>query len=124
MLADVDVFKACSDITRLRLLFLLRERELCVCELVAVLGMPQGKISRHLATLRQAGLVDTRREGAWIYYRLVAANGTAAKHVLAYLSESHGAAQVEQDRCRLKTLAAQGEICVPNPAPVLPAEIT
>ena len=47
---DLAVFKACSDETRLRLLFLLSERELCVCELVLILDMPQGKISRHLST--------------------------------------------------------------------------
>ena len=73
MRTDLDIFKACSDETRLRILFLLSERELCVCELVAILDMPQGKISRHLATLKNASLVADRREGTWIYYALTEA---------------------------------------------------
>ena len=64
---DLEVFKACADETRLRLLVLLAERELCVCELVDILEMPQGKISRHLAVLRRADLVADRRDGTWIY---------------------------------------------------------
>jgi ArsR family transcriptional regulator len=57
MTEDLEIFRACADATRLRLLVLLSERELCVCDLVDVLEMPQGKISRHLAVLRRAGLV-------------------------------------------------------------------
>ena len=73
---DVDpVFRAFADPTRLRILNLLQQREeICVCDLMSVLDLPQAKVSRHLATLRKAGLVDTRREGPWIYYRLTAAD--------------------------------------------------
>ena len=56
MTDQVELFKAFSDETRLRILVLLTERELCVCELVAILEMPQGKVSRHLAHLRHANL--------------------------------------------------------------------
>ncbi len=64
-------FQLLSDETRLRSLFLIkREGELCVCELVHALGLIQPKISRHLATLRDAGAVLDRRQGQWIYYRL------------------------------------------------------
>lgn len=64
-------FKALSDATRLRCLVLLaREGELCVCELTHALDAAQPKISRHLATLREAGLVLDRREGLWIHYRI------------------------------------------------------
>jgi len=65
------LFQLLSDETRLRSLFLIKhESELCVCELVHALGLIQPKISRHLATLRDAGLVLDRRQGQWIYYRL------------------------------------------------------
>lgn len=68
----VDLFKSLSEPIRLRLLHLLShtEPELCVCDLVAVLGSPQGTISRHLTQLRHVGFVSDRREGVWVYYRL------------------------------------------------------
>jgi len=66
----VDLFKALSDETRLRIMVLLSERELCVCQIEAALGLPQTKVSRHLTVLRYAGLVRDRREGLWIYYSL------------------------------------------------------
>lgn len=62
-------FRALADPTRLRLMALLREEETCVGDLVQVLGLPQGTVSRHLGTLRAAGLVEARRSGAWAFYR-------------------------------------------------------
>ena len=68
---DVTKFlEAMTDPTRLRLLRLLRQEELCVCELVDTLRMPQYKISRHLRNLRAVGLVESRRDGRWMHYRL------------------------------------------------------
>jgi ArsR family transcriptional regulator len=67
------MFRAFSDRTRLRILHLLAGGELCVCDLVRVLRVPQPTASRHLAYLRRAGLVLTRREGLWSYYRLAPA---------------------------------------------------
>ena len=64
------MFRAFSDRTRLRILHLLRQGELCVCDLVQVIGAPQPKVSRHLAYLRKAGLVESRKDGLWIYYSL------------------------------------------------------
>lgn len=63
-------FKALSDPTRLRLLNLLQTGELCVCELMVVLDLPQSTVSRHLATLRHTGFVTGARRGQWMYYRL------------------------------------------------------
>ena len=116
---DLAVFKAFSDETRLRILFLLEEGELCVCELVAVLDMPQGKMSRHLSVLKHAGLVSDRRDGVWIYYSL-AGPGTVLKRLLrGYLAEEreHHAVVVE-DLKRLQELACAGQICIPHPSPV------
>ncbi len=64
-------FKALADRTRLRLIHLLGDEELCVCSCVELLKTNQPKISRHLAYLKRAGLVTARRDGKWTYYRLV-----------------------------------------------------
>src|SRR5436189_5788316 len=64
------LFKALADTTRLRIMNLLLAGEVCVCDIHDTLGIPQPKASRHLAYLRAAGLVDARREGQWMHYRL------------------------------------------------------
>ncbi|HFD2068135.1 metalloregulator ArsR/SmtB family transcription factor [Serratia marcescens] len=70
-LTPLKLFKNLSDETRLTLVLLLRHAgELCVCELSGALALPQPKISRHLAMLRESGLLLDRREGKWIHYRL------------------------------------------------------
>lgn len=79
------VFRALSDQTRLRILNLLRSGELCVCHLVAVLGVPQPTASRHLSYLRRAGLVVARKQGLWSYYRLSPVRGKPHKMLLACL---------------------------------------
>ena len=67
------MFRAFSDPTRLRILNVLVRGELCVCEIVAALDVPQPTASRHLAYLRKAGLVESRKEGLWHYYKLAPA---------------------------------------------------
>lgn len=87
-IGNVDlVFRAFSDRTRLRILNLLQGRdELCVCDIIAVIAAPQAKISRHLSYLRRAGLVTARKEGLWVYYRLLPASGGFHKKILECLS--------------------------------------
>ena len=70
MLTVERLFQALGDTTRLRILGLLLTGEVCVCDIHESLRTPQPKVSRHLAYLREAGLVDTRRQGLWVYYRL------------------------------------------------------
>lgn len=65
-----STFKALADTTRLRILGLLLTGEVCVCHIHETLRIPQPKASRHLAYLRKTGLVDARREGLWMHYRL------------------------------------------------------
>lgn len=66
------LFKTLSEPVRLRIIYLLlKEGELCVCDLVETLELSQSVVSRHLAYLRNNGLVSTRREGVWVYYRIV-----------------------------------------------------
>lgn len=66
------LFKALGDETRLRMVALLAHGELCVCHLEAALDLSQSNTSRQLAVLKNAGVVDARREGSWVYYRLAA----------------------------------------------------
>ncbi len=66
----INIFKALSDETRLRILKLLEHGELCVCDIVAALDTIQPKISFHLSTLKEAGLINDRKQGKWIHYRL------------------------------------------------------
>lgn len=66
-----QIFKALSDPIRLRIVLLLQsEGELCVCDLMAILKLPQSTVSRHLAYLRRSCWVDIRRQGVWMYYQL------------------------------------------------------
>jgi ArsR family transcriptional regulator len=68
----VQIYQCLCDETRLRILHLLREGELCVCHFQEILGEPQVKISKHLAYLRKNGLVESRKEANWVIYRLPA----------------------------------------------------
>ena len=76
------MFRAFSDRTRLRILNLLLRGELCVCDIVKVLRIPQPAASRHLAYLRRAGLVQSRREGLWMHYRLAEPRTAVHKKML------------------------------------------
>lgn len=77
-----DAFKALSDRTRLRILALLGNNEVCVCHIHDSLGLPQPAVSRHLAYLRRAGLVSARREGVWMHYRVSPTLAPGIRHVL------------------------------------------
>lgn len=70
MKQTTNLLKALTDETRLRILALLGQGELCVCDLIAVLQLPQSTISRHLALLKNSGWVSDRRQGLWMYYHL------------------------------------------------------
>jgi ArsR family transcriptional regulator, arsenate/arsenite/antimonite-responsive transcriptional repressor len=76
------LFKALADPTRLRLINLIAEQEVCVCYFVEVIDAPQPKISRHLAYLRRAGIVSARREGKWIHYSLMMPSDPHAAAIL------------------------------------------
>ncbi len=70
MKQTVKTFKALGDPTRLRIVKLLENGELCVCQLMEALKMGQSRISRHLSILKEAGLIEDRRQGKWVHYRL------------------------------------------------------
>ncbi len=101
----LSLFKALSDETRLRIVKLLENGELCVCHLVAAVDMSQPKVSFHLKVLKEAGLVKDRREGKWMYYRL---NESDLFKRLLFLSVADrvGQAEVATDRGRLDAFVA------------------
>jgi ArsR family transcriptional regulator, arsenate/arsenite/antimonite-responsive transcriptional repressor len=95
-------FQALGDNTRLRLLNLMGEQEICVCYFVEILGGPQPKISRHLAYLRSAGIVAARREGKWMHYRVVMPSHIGAAQILKQtLGWLAGEKAMQADRARL-----------------------
>jgi len=83
----VQIFKVLADETRLRILNLLIRRELCVCHITDILGLGQSKVSRHLAHLRNAGLVVDRREGLWIYYSLAEPASSMHREIIEWLRQ-------------------------------------
>lgn len=99
-------FKALGDPTRLRILSCLKDGELCVCNLMEALDMPQSTISRHLATLRHAGLVSGRRGGKWMYYQLAKPDCPLCANVQNLLvacdSDLHAMPQALEDALRLR----------------------
>jgi ArsR family transcriptional regulator, arsenate/arsenite/antimonite-responsive transcriptional repressor len=100
---DLDrFFQALGDKTRLRLLNLMGDQEICVCYFVEILGFPQPKISRHLAYLRSAGIVAARREGKWMHYRITMPAHTGAAQILRQTLELlKGERAMQADRARL-----------------------
>ena len=104
MISAENFFIALADPTRLRCLLLLTaEGELCVCELTHALDESQPKISRHLAMLREAGIVSDRREGLWIHYRLNPALPGWARAILNTAMRANATAKpFAHDRERLR----------------------
>jgi DNA-binding transcriptional ArsR family regulator len=74
----VEIMKAASDPTRIRILMALQKQELCVCQITALLELAPSTISKHMSILKHAGFLKSRKEGKWIYYRI---NNTAANIV-------------------------------------------
>jgi ArsR family transcriptional regulator len=98
----VTIFKALSDETRLRIIKLLEQGELCVCDIVAALDMVQPKVSFHLSALKEAGIIKDRKQGRWIHYSL---NGEDLFRRMLLLSacERMKGASIAEDRKRLDT---------------------
>jgi ArsR family transcriptional regulator len=110
------LFKALGDETRLRILGLLLTGEVCVCDIHESLKIPQSKASRHLAYLRRSGLVDTRRSGLWIHYRL----GHLADPVLSAVVDAvhHALSHLDPVRKDAERLKKRNGCCVPTPGDV------
>jgi ArsR family transcriptional regulator len=110
-------FQALGDRTRLRILALLFGGEVCVCHLYESLQLPQPKVSRHLAYLRRAGLVEARRDGLWVHYRLADLRDPVLRTVQAAVTHALGhVATLERDAHRLAR-RQRGEAPPDRPAP-------
>jgi ArsR family transcriptional regulator len=119
MKQHAQLFKSLADETRLQILWLLRTKEeLCVCDIMEVLGITQSKASRHLRTLYHQGWVTDRREGVWMYYRLNITPGSPTEQLLQLLEQwwrNHPEARALQERLK-QWLAAKGRKARPAPA--------
>ena len=105
-------FRAFSDRTRLRILHLLLDGELCVGDLVSILKTPQPTASRHLAYLRKANLVTTRSRGAWTFYALAPARNAFHKKLLACLAQCFTELdEIAADRSKAKKVKRSGGCC-------------
>jgi ArsR family transcriptional regulator len=100
---DIELFfAALADRTRLRLINLIGDEEVCVCFLVEVIGPNQPKISRHLAYLKRAGLVSVRRDWKWAHYRLISLKETRARQILKQVRDwLKDDPEMQQDRKHL-----------------------
>jgi len=118
----VKIFKALADPNRLRITLLLRRRELCVCELMSVLGLEQSRVSHHMRILREAGIAEDVREGRWIIYRIPAEEKDLVEDLFAgALRERIGeAAEAARDGVRLEACIKEnlrGRVCDARPHP-------
>jgi len=115
-------FRALADSTRLRIINLIGDQEVCVCFFVEILKTNQPKISRHLAYLRRAGIVAARREGIWMHYRIATPSDENAAKVLTDVREwLANDAGMQQDRKRLVKICCAPELPVQlqgSPKPV------
>lgn len=126
----VDMFRALSDRTRLRLLHLIYGQEICVCYFVEALKVSQPKISRHLAYLRRAGLVRVRKDGRWVHYSIAVPSDPIAVRILRETLERMGEERdFQHDARRMESACCQPERFVtlegaPPPVPVETARAT
>ena len=109
------VTKALADEKRLRMLLALRGGELCVCQITELFGLAASTISKHLSILYQAGLVDSRKEGRWIFYSLPAKGASlAAREAIRWVAKSlANDPRTAEDAARLKKVLAMDpvELC-------------
>src|SRR5260370_31191635 len=117
----VRLFAALADPTRLRLLNLMDRREVCVCYFVEILKQGQPKISRHLAYLRSAGIVEARRDGKWMHYRIERPDDAKAASILdATLMSFKADRQMQADLARLDRACCEPQQFIPLQRPPLP----
>ena len=82
-----NITKALADENRIRALMMLTRGELCVCQIIEMLGLAPSTVSKHMYILKQAGLVKTRKEGRWIYYRLTDKQNKSASEIINWLEK-------------------------------------
>jgi DNA-binding transcriptional ArsR family regulator len=111
----MNVIKALADENRVRILLAVQGRELCVCQIVAMLGLAQSTVSKHVSILHQARLVEGRKEGRWMFYRAADADSPAeAREITAVVSRLLASTpEAAEDAKRLKQILKieRDELC-------------
>jgi DNA-binding transcriptional ArsR family regulator len=99
--------RALSDANRVRVLLALRQGELCVCRIIELLQLAPSTVSKHLSILKQAGLIESRKEGRWMHYRLPGREQAGSWNTLEWVFENTGdAPEIAGDRARMKKILA------------------
>ena len=100
-----QLFKAFTDETRMRILHILTIDEMCVCQIMEILSVPQSKASRHLSYLRRAGLVKSRKQGLWIHYSLNVPKASLHRTLMGFLRECFAEVPImKQDLAKAKSV--------------------
>lgn len=111
----LHIAKALADKNRLRIIMFLREGELCVCKIIQMLELAPSTVSKHMSVLHQAGLVESRKDSRWIYYRLIAEDGTKnARQAIAWVRNSlEKDSQIISDTQKLEVVnrLENGKLC-------------
>ena len=111
----LNITKALADENRLRMLMALREGEVCVCQIAELTGLALSTVSKHLSILYQAGLVNARKEGRWMYYSLPGkGTPTAAREAVVWVKRAlEGNERIAEDEKRMRKVVAMdlGELC-------------
>lgn len=114
-----EIYKALSDDSRLRIMNLLLQRELCVCEIEAVLSMSQTNVSRHLHKLKAAGLAVAVKKAQWVYYSLPPEFPDRHPHLYLHLkAQAQTEPLLAQDLDKLKNAGSQADLCALAPHPI------
>jgi DNA-binding transcriptional ArsR family regulator len=111
----LNITKALADENRLRMVMALQDGELCVCQITELMGLAMSTVSKHLSILYQAGLLNARKDGRWMYYSLPGKGApTAAREAVGWVRRSLvGSERIAEDGKRLKKVLAMdlGELC-------------
>ena len=106
----MEMYKALADEQRVRILYALRGGELCVCQLIALLELAPSTVSKHLTVLRSARLIESRKSGRWMYYRLSKERRTLSggKALALLFKDMQKTARIAEDQKRLKRICCEG----------------
>ena len=110
MFGTIQTLKALADESRVRILMALRQGELCVCQITTLLGLAPSTISKHLSILRNAGLVDGRKSGRWMFFQLPQQSESGVKSLLHWLeTELADKPEIVADSKRICTIEREGD---------------
>ena len=101
----IETTKALADPNRVRTLMALRERELCVCRIIELLQLAPSTVSKHLTILKRAGLIESRKEGRWMHYRLSSDKSAQARATLDWIFQTlEGSSKIKADQAQMRKI--------------------